>query len=139
MIVGKMCADKDRELTDIQPRCVSERLVRLEHHHSSSADSNSDKSSLSSLTVVCKITVCNPYSQGKSICSSSGSAGVGERGALWDAILGACSQELTSAHIILTQVSRARCTICALVREHEHMHIQIQKHTHRYCKRVTVL
>jgi hypothetical protein len=136
VIVGKMCAGK--ELTDIQPRCVSERLVRLEHQHSWRLTATT-KSSVSSLTVVCKITVCNPYLQGKSICSSSGSAGVGERGALWDAILGACSQELTSAHIILTQVSRARCTICALVREHEHMHIQIQKHTHRYCKRVTVL
>ena len=88
---------------------------------------------------MCKITVCNPYLQGKSICSSSGSAGVGERGALWDAILVACSQELTSAYIILTQVSCAHCTICALVRAYQHMNIQIQTHTHRYCKRVIVL
>ena len=46
--------------------------------------------------------------EGKSICSSSGSASVAEKAALWDSVLIACSNEMAKAHAILSQVLQAR-------------------------------
>ena len=46
--------------------------------------------------------------EGKSICSSSGSASVAEKAALWDSVLTACSNEMVTAHAILSQVLQAR-------------------------------
>ena len=87
--------------------------------------------------------------QGKSICSSSGSAGV-DRGALWDAMLGECSQELSSAHTILSQVlSRSLYLVRLRVRgntyehdantdEHHDTLTHANTHTRRWCRRTNV-